>query len=228
MAASTPKTGVFKLRKRDLVVVVMTTLILVGVVALIAALSLRQGLPNGIANATPKKVPVHVVWVQPDRSIPVVVGPALPPGETITEHVPTEAEAQEAPPSASPSLSRPMSAPASGWSDFIGRIIAVVACIFAVAVVAPLVFAVCFFTLLRRHSERFGALIQINNAIATPVGTAPSFATGHAILPAKSSTTDNGGYPLTNEIPSQVGGALFEHLFAETLELQVQLDQVSS
>jgi hypothetical protein len=252
MADVTKNPGAFRLHKRELIVVVMTTLILAAIVALMIGHFLRQDLaellatmksPVVIAKATPpaeptdhekKKpaatnnpAPAHVTQAS-EPSFHVVVSPASSIDEPVSSQIPTEAEAQEPPASSNPATPRPTVEPASARPEIIGRTTGIVAGVFAVAVVAPLVFAYCFFALLRRHGERFGALIQIHNAIAQPVRMDPALAAGPALPPAHFVAPPESISPpaaVEDEMPKPSGDAVFEQLFAETLELQSQLDR---
>jgi hypothetical protein len=215
----------------------MTTFILAGVVALMTAHFLRQN--RTLQHASDQVDPVAkktvaanvsspgvVVGNQPDPSIPVVVGPASSSDEPLSNRISTEAEPQEPPASSSssPARSEPVRQPAAAPSDAMGRTIVIIFAITAVAVVAPLVFAFCFFTLLRRHLERFGALIQVNNTIPPQIDIGPLLAARLAVPQAFPAAVESRHIP--DEMPSPAGDALFEHMFVETLELQTQLDRV--
>lgn len=113
-------------------------------------------------------------------------------------------------------------------SEFNSKAAIAAAAIFALFFLAPAIAIYCFFLLLRRHIEQFGALIQIHNAFAPPaiVGlptfTAPAAAPpmgGAAELHAQTPT------PQVNFTPPAApqGGPLFERLFEETIQLEKEL-----
>lgn len=234
MAGTSKGTQAFRLRRGEFVLVVMTTLTLVGVIALMAAPMLRTGMldlsspaakhTHPVASkSTPTKIGAIAKANSADPAIRVVVEPADAPKKTASSRVLTEAETQEPPASPAPGKQ-----PTTSPSVLTGRTIGFVAIVLGVALVAPAVFAFCLFFLLRRHSERFGALIQINQAVAPQIAWAP--------MPASSQATPSDslaaaveqlriGMHGDEELPSRPDGGLFEHLFHETLELQSQLNQ---
>jgi hypothetical protein len=149
---------------------------------------------------------------------------SAPNCETKALQVDTDAEAQELP-ALIHDLPAPRRAPVSGREqggarvDFADRTIIVVAAIVSFAFVTPTVLVVCFFVLLQRHIERLASLIHIKNVEPQFSGAAAP-----SERPTDSVRTVEATPVPPAELPPSQGGALFERLFEETLELQMQLD----
>jgi hypothetical protein len=229
MAPRTINAKGIRLQPRELLVIVLTTLMLIGVVALLSADSeLMRFWPSRSAAADDNSVPdkKSTTSVSTDRSVRpfgIVVESADAHEQRIAQRIETGSEAQEPRPSArseSPAHLSP-----AAHEPWIGRMIETVACVFAGAIVAPLVFALCLFVMLRRYGDRFGALIQIHNAIAPAIAASPSPAMSQPYATPRVEINDRPSFSLPSEPAEEAGGdSLFEHLFAETLELQSQLD----
>ena len=110
-------------------------------------------------------------------------------------------------PAPAPSLEENQSKPIGGMTVFIATMI-------ALAIVLPCVLVARFFVLLRRHIERLEALIHARNA-------------GHetpTIVPRDEYRVSESTVPTKEEPRGMQGGALFDRLFEDTLELQVQIE----
>jgi hypothetical protein len=152
------------------------------------------------------------------QSTPVGRALAKATDPTTTPPADAEFEAQEWPVSVGATVPPRGSPPAPAQTNFLGGTLFTLALTIAVATLSPLVFAFGFFFLLRRHAERFGALIQIHNAVAPTTGS-PAANRRDAPLPR----LEVRPAAPPKDVPPQ-GGALFERLFEETLELQMQID----
>jgi hypothetical protein len=190
--------------RKLIILIVVTDVVLACLAAvLVANSSAFNTLPDGTQSATGQET--KKIASRPKMQVP---------------QFDTDAEAQEVPASAHGTFV-PHTAPKPGVTrvDWNGRTITIVAAIFAVAIVMPTVLVVCFFVLLRRHIERLATLIHTKNA-------EPSFGAAHAqtAKPAASEGTVGAVHFPPVEQPTQKGGALFERLFEETLNLQTQLN----
>ncbi len=188
--------------RKLVLVVVLTDVVLACVVAVLVArcnwFGALRGMQRGEGKATKA---VSAAKSRPDA-----------------QHIGTDAEPQELPVFTESTRSlRPASdrKPVEAGVDLAGGSIIIVAAIFAFALVTPTAVVVCFFVLLRRHIERLGALIQANQA-ALPQGSAMIPPASAGVSPSSAAA------PLfaPEEPPRPQGGALFERLFEETLELQ--------
>jgi hypothetical protein len=179
--------------KLECVVGVLTTLVLVGICAALTT-DLHSFVAAGLpwAFGPPKILQVESPGPRQgdrvaNRSGTIKANPAVQQPRALDKSIETQAEAQEPPArvagDAPPSPHRD-SIPHSPWHDFIGATILAVAMLFALAIVAALVFVHCFFALLRRHSRRFGPLIRIEYAGAPPMVVGPFTASSFDALGA--------------------------------------------
>ena len=179
----------------------------------------------------------------------------LQPGaETKLTPTETQAEAQEPPVPAgadTPAAPHRGAVPQSPWRAFIGETILAVAMLFALALVAALVFVHCFFALLRRHTRRFGPLIRIEYAGAPPMVVGPftpsSFGSLNAVQEAGLERNYRLGKTQAESVGAQAANqfdlgpsfetqrhlqeeqgkrqeeAVLQHLFEDNLKLQGQI-----
>ena len=134
----------------------------------------------------------------------------------------TDAEAQEpAPASPAPRSGRKIERDSA---DFNTRTIVFAAAIFALVFVAPSLSMCCFFVLLRRHVQRYGPLVQVHNAIAPPAVIGLPSMSHHGTSARRPDDMPDLPDFLQPEAPRGKGGALFERLFEETIELQKEMD----
>ena len=104
------------------------------------------------------------------------------------------AEAQETTPAESAPgamIAEQVSDPAD--QQFFSKTAIQVACIFAVAIAAPLVSIICFFWLLRLHSRRFGPLFRIDYLGSPATVTGPFYASAPSVASQENLTLDRGG-----------------------------------
>jgi len=193
----------------------------------------------------------------PEKSNLVSKSKVGPIGETQSRRTASQGEAQEPPEPAGAAVPT-RSAPLPGFSpdlplyDFIGKTVFTVAIIFALAIIAPLVFIYCLLGLLRRHNQNFGPLIRIEYVGASPMHVGPFTAsplgaTGEAVPTAlegnkrfRVGQTESAGAPtaqqfdlgptieterqLKEEQAKRLDEAVLQQLFEDNLKLQVQIE----
>jgi hypothetical protein len=81
----------------------------------------------------------------------------------------------------------------SADEQFFSKTAVQVACIFAVAIAAPLVSIISFFWLLRLHSRRFGPLFRIDYLGSPATVTGPFYASAPAVASQENLALDRGG-----------------------------------
>lgn len=126
---------------------------------------------NASAATTPPRVPEK-------STVPVSESQVRPVGENQSKHTASQGEAQE-PPELAGAAASTRNASHQGFisvlplHDFIGNTVFTVAIIFALAIIAPLVFVLCLYGVLRRHGQHFGPLIRIEYVGAPAMGVGP-------------------------------------------------------
>jgi hypothetical protein len=238
------------MRRREYMVIALTTLILSCAVVAVASnlLPLATVAQKNTKIKEPNRPTIeartannNVTVTQPRETEPVGThgGITVSPVRDSEQRTPTEAEPQEPLVAASGHAAARLKsnlAPYSGspFSEFVGPIIFTMAAVFTLAIVAILVLVLGVLGLLRWHSQRFGPLIRIE-CVGTPPIAVDSFkASSPAVHPSMQTTrpTDFGPsfvqeHQSSESLEASVNrpqDPLVQRLFEEALQLQTQID----
>jgi hypothetical protein len=131
-----------------------------------------------------------------------------------------------------PAVAKSAASAETPWMTFVGRTILTVTIIVALAIIAPMVGALCLFGLLRRYGKHLGPLIHVEHASPPPVMVGPFTAGSLGIAGAAASTPQplNMGPTFEEdrlrktELTSRMEAAVLGQLLEDNVKLQAKIE----